>query len=433
MVSPRIMKRCITLSVLVTAWFSILASGAFGAGPERLIYGPVRYDVKERYGTPNIYADRFGASKGLFAIKLQNGEKPLERSEFIKFSLNGETVLRDGWYEYMFLACIVPLEQENEFELELKDVKPLGFKRPHLPARFVTMSVLPASIHLPPGVYGLDSWQGLKDIEVLLGKITNRETAVLAAGALDLSKEVAVRAETMRTLSLRKDPSALPLINAVFHDLHAAAAVRGEAATALGLLGNVTSIPALMIGIQDAEENVRLGSARALSLYPEENIREPLTRLLERLDPIRRDVLVSTMVQVGWKPSRTLHGLVKSPDQAVSATAINVLVKSGDREAFDLLLELLDRPGSLDPGTVIGILAETGDTRAVAALENMARNPSRRTGREAELAEALAALRDPGAVAVIADLAEATPRGVTRFRIEQAYKRLAGRDYPGSK
>jgi len=72
---------------LVTGGISI--SGA----ADEAIFGPVKYDVKERYGKANQYAGTFAASEGLYLIKLQNGEKPQERSEWIELTLNGSLVL----------------------------------------------------------------------------------------------------------------------------------------------------------------------------------------------------------------------------------------------------------------------------------------------------------------------------------------------------
>jgi HEAT repeat protein len=419
------MRRMFAL-LLLFCFCPIVASAAT---PEKTLFGPARYDVKERYGKDNVYAERFTAPEGVALIRLQNGSRIPERSDFIQFKLNGVTLLQADKYDYSFLACVVHLQKENSVEIVLRDALPSGFRRPPLPPRFVIMTVLPYNGKLPFGVYGINTPEDLKDIAGMAGRITSAESASFALSSLDLTKSVETRAEAMRRLSDRKDASAQPFISALYNDVQASPEIRGEAALALGLLGDRSSIPSFLTGLLDAEEKIRLGSARALSFFSEEDTRQGLTQMLERLDTMRRDAVIRAIVSSGWKPVGTLLTLAESKDPHVSRTAIDLLGNTGDPRALPLLLKLLNEPGPRDVKAIITALGETRDDRATEALVGVARDPARRAGKEAELGEALAKLGDQKSADVIAEMIRKTESRQTRTRLEHAYAKLTGKAY----
>jgi HEAT repeat protein len=311
----------------------------------------------------------------------------------------------------------------------VKDVMPSGFKRPPLPPRSVVVTVLPYSGKLSPAGYGVNTWTELDDVLGLLQKMADSESAAFALASINLTKDPAARAEAMRRLSDRKDPKALAFITSVFNNLANDADVRGEAALALGLLGDKSSVPVLMPGVTDAAEKTRIASSRALSFYKEEDTRESLMKLLERLDTIRRDAVIASIVSAGWKPVSTLVTMAESPDPLVSRNAIGILGSTRDPRATDLLLKLLRDPGQRDVKAIISALGDTRDPRAVEPLFAVAKDRSKRTGKEVELGEALAELGDQRSADVIVDMIKHIETRTGRMHLLQAYKKLTGKDY----
>ena len=333
------------------------------------------------------------------------------------------------FYEFAYVACIVRLQKENSFEINVKDSKPSGLKRPPLPPRFAIMSVLPYTGKLPEGSYGLSAWEQLDQLSTLLQKISNPASAALAAASVSVRNDLAARAEAMRRLSDNKDMSTLPFISAVFNTPAYHGEVRGEAAIGLGLLGAKESIPLLVNGLLDPEEKPRLGSARALSFFKEEDTREPLIKLLERLDTMRRDAMISAIVSAGWKPVSALMTLAESQDPHISHNAIGILGTTRDPRATDLLLKLFKDPGQRDLRRIISALGDTHDARAVDPLLALAKDRVQRAGKEVELGGALSNLGDQRAASLIEDMIKRAETRSKRVELQQSYKRLTGKDF----
>lgn len=247
--------------------------------------------------------------------------------------------------------------------------------------------------------------------------------------ALNLENDAATRAEAVRKLADRRDTRTQSFLEALYHDFRAYPEIRGEAAVALGMLGAKGSIRSLISGMLDPDEKARLGSARALSLYNEEDTREPLTDMLLRLDVTRRDAVIRSISGAGWKPLGALMTLAESSDPYVSSTAVGILGSSRELRATQLLLKLLEEPGRQDINQIIAALGETRDQRAIEGLAAMAKDPVKRTGKEAELGEAFANLGDGKWADLIAEMLKASRVPLTRSRLQEAYKKLAGREY----
>jgi HEAT repeat protein len=291
------------------------------------------------------------------------------------------------------------------------------------------MSVLPYTGKLPEGSYGVHAWEGLNELSDTLQKISNPASISLAAASISVRNDAAARAEAMRRLADNKDMSARPFISSVFSNPAHNGEVRGEAAIALGLLGSTESIPMLVNGLLESEEKPRLASARALSFFKEEETREPLMKLLERLDTMRRDAVISAIVNAGWKPVSALMTLAESQDAHVSHNAIGILGTTRDPRATELLLKLLKDPGRRDQRRIISALGDTHDARAVEPLLALAQDRAMRSGKEVELGEALSLLGDQRSAAVIKDMIERAETRSKRLQLQQAYKRLTGKDF----
>ena len=398
---------------------------------DQAVFGPKRYDVKERHGKENRYSDIFAAREGAYLIQLHNGEKPSERSEWIELAINGEKMLKDDKYGYFFFAGFLTLHNENKIEIVLKDEKPVGFRKPVLPPRFVTITVtpLPVALSKMKGIFGLNAWDDMKQFAESVLKIKNAEAQALAMTAANMQNDVNTRADAARKLSGLMEGSAQDFLLGVYKDVNCAQDVRGEAALALGVLGDTAVIPALMPGILAPEEKVRIGSARALSFFKEQDTQELLLKQLERLDVMRKDAAINAIVNAGWKPVGTVLKLAESGDPKIAAMATKLLGSMQDSRATDLLLKFLAEPGPRDEKIIISSLGNTKDPRAVEPLLKIAGDPEKRKGKQAELGEALAELGDQRAVEPIADMIKKADSRSSWDRLRAAYKKLTGKDF----
>ncbi len=419
------------LRMVVTVLVMVAGALSLAGAAEQTIFGPEKYDVKERYGKVNRYTGTFTAGEALYLIKLQNGDKLPGRSDWIELTLNGEKLLNDGKYGYAYFVGFVNLKKENIFEIVLKDDKPSGFRRPALPPRFVALSVhqeIPA-LKKMNGVFGLNRWDGLHAYSETILKIKNADALSFAMSASNLRNDVSVRSDAMRKLSDLKEHSAQDYLLSIYGDVNCVPDVRGEAALALGILGDKAVIPVLIPGVLDPEDKVRVGSARALSFYNEEDTQAFLMKLLERLDFMRKDAAINAIVSAGWKPVGTIVTLAESNDLQVANTATKLLGGMQDPRATDLLLKLLDQPGSRDQSVIINALGDTKDPRAIEPLLKIASDPDRRKGKQAALGEALASLGDQRAVDPLADMIKKADSRVSWERLRAAYKKLTGKDH----
>lgn len=412
--------------------FFILAVGAGSlfvavlSAEAQQLFGPVRYDVKERYGEENRYTETVRAPEGPALVRLQNGSQPSERPDIIELSMNGKQLLGEGRYDYPVILCFVILKKENTIELNLRDQIPQGMRRPPVLPKLVVLSLLSVPARLPEGVYGIDDWAGLKEYVALFQKIRRPESVSLAVEAADLRQEVPARIEALRKLAERQDRDARDYLIYMFRDYHAAPGVRAEAALALGKFGERQMVPALLDGILDSHAVIRLNAARALSMYPEEDSREHLERILESLDPIRKTAVIQAIVGAGWKPVATIGAMARSSDTRVSSVAIELLGSMKEPRATDLLLDMLGEQGNRNSAVIIRALGNTGDSRAVDALLVLARDRLQRKGRESLLGAALANLGDRKAAGAILEMGKSVDSDQDLNALQDAYAKLTG-------
>ena len=400
-------------------------------GAEQSVSGPAKFDVKERYGKANKYSGTFEAPEGPALIQWKNGGQLEQRSDWFQFSLNNEAVLSDDKYGYLFLAGFIDVKKQNTYEAIVKDDKPSGFYRPVLPPRFIIMTVLgvPKGTERLHGVFGINDWNELLLYRDLFYKITDPAAFELAMQAADLRLPTTRRAEAMRKLTIMKVPSAESYLVYMYSDVYCVNDVRGEAAFGLAELGDAKFIPLLMRGVMYPDERVSVPSARALSFFPEDATGPELVKMLESLDYMRKSAVIRSIINAGWKPVGTLVTLAESADPATSRMAIRLLGGMNDKRATDLLLRLLDSPGTRDVAVIISALGETKDPRALEPLLKLAADRDKRKGKEPELGEALAQFGDQRAVKPITDMIETVETRQAWDRLRQAYKKLTGKDY----
>lgn len=402
-----------------------------GHAAEAPVFGPVKYDVNERYGKKNLYTADFSASEALYLIKLQNGDESSSPSDFLALSVNGQPVVLDDRYPFTFIACFIKLKKENTLELLLKDVRPPGFRRPPLVPKSVTITVLPAPAQMRSlrGSFGLQAWEGVQDIIATLQGIKKPAAVGLAMEACSLSLTTAERAEALRKLSDLKEPSAENYLLKVYGSRTAPTELRAEAALAIAVLGNVSQIPLLIQGVVDPNELIRAACARGLSFFPEERTGDELMQVLMRLDKLRRGTVVDTIVQSGWKPFATMRKMADSEDTVVAAIGLDFIGKTKEPRSTDLLLDMLSRKDDEKAKAVIRALGKTGDPRATEALLPLAADPKQRAGKEVELADALADLGDQRAAPLIEKMIKEAQLVPIENRLRGAYRRLTGKNY----
>jgi len=406
--------------VITMSLFCSLAAMA----AEKDIYGPERFDVKERYGKDNKYTRSFQASEELYLIKIQNGEQPAGRTDFLEFTVNGEKILREDRYGFSFIASFVKLKKENTVEVNVKDDKPSGFRRPPLPPRSVTITVVSAPSRIGTGSVGLAVWDQLKNLIAAVQKIKTPGGGALAFAAANLQNELSVRTEAMRKLSDLKDPGALDFFRFMYNNFQDKPEVCGEAALAIGVLRDVSFIPALMHGVFDPEEKIRVPSARALSFYPEADTAKPLSEALTKLDTIRATAVIRSIAAADWKPVSTLISLAQGTDVNVSNTGVEILGTTRDPRAVDELLKFLAAPDKRDVRTIILALGESRDSRALEPLLAIATDPVKRKGLEGALGVAFTNLGDQRAVVPITEMLKTPLTRIEFERLVEAHKKL---------
>jgi HEAT repeat protein len=349
---------------------------------------------------------------------------PAGRTDSLEFTVNNEKILREDRYGFGFIACFVKLQKENTFEVNVKDDKPSGFRRPPLAPRFVTITVVPAVARIGTGSLGLTVWDQLGNVTGAIHKIKTPGAGALAFAAANLQNEPSVRMEAMRKLSDLKDTSTIDFFRFMYNNYPDKPEVCGEAALAIGVLQDVSSIPALMHGVFDPEEKLRIPSARALSFYPETETAKPLSEALTKLDMLRVTAVIRSIAAADWKPVSTLINLTQGSDMNVANTAVEILGTTREPRAVDQLLKLLVTPGMRDVRTIILALGESRDARALEPLLVIANDPGKRKGLEGALGTALGNLGDQRGVVPITEMLK-TPLTRSEFdRLAEAYKKL---------
>lgn len=419
---------------LVLILLLLLHAGTVAApapAAEQALFGPVKYDVKERYGKENVYTASFGASEAIYLIRIQNGEKPGEQPDLFEFSLNGVKVLKKDSYLYRYMAYFVRLKSENTLEISVQDRQLPGYRRPPALPRNVVVTVLPASANTRSleGVFGLHVWDARKDPFEIMLKIKNPEAERLAVQAMDLRLDAQQRQEALRNLSGLNDKSTQDYLRRMYANIIEEQAVRAEAGLCLALLGDSRDIPLLMRGVIDSGETISIAASRGLSFYPEADTQDLLITTLEQLDNLRKGSVIRNIAQSGWKPVGAMMRMADSQDPHIAGIALHLLGGISDPRSVDFLLALLENPGNRNVRSVISALSETRDPRVTERLLALANDPVRRAGKEIELAEALASKGDQRAVGPITDMMQNVRSNIGRSRMNSAYKKLTGNDY----
>lgn len=390
------------------------------------VFGPERFEVRERHGEDNLYRKTFRTAGGPHVIKVRNGTQRSERPDILEMRMNGAHLFGPGQHDYPLFAYFLSLDTENTIELDLRDHRSSAMRRSRISEKFVIVSIEPAFARFPEGLYGAVSWESMKDLEGAIRKMKDGDARSRAFNALDLRQPVELRREAVRALGAEEDPRSRDYFLFLYRDLFAAPAVRGAAAEALGMLRDASMVPPLLDGLFQPLEEVRAGSARALALYPERETGRQLTRRLERMDPLRKSATIRSIVNAGWRPFGAIEEMSASPDPHAASVAIELLGTMKEQRATDRLLALLREEEGRNRKDIIRALGVAGDARAVEPLLALAHDPVRRKGLEAALGTALAQLGDMRARPVIREMIDIVTDLHDQLTLRQAFLTLTG-------
>jgi hypothetical protein len=173
---------------------SLLAVAGLAEPADRTIFGPVKYEVKERYGADNRYTATFKAPGDLVVVRLKNGDTWPERPDVLSFSVNGKEILREARYEHPVIATFAQLPGENSLEVFVKDAKPSGMRRPKPTPKFTTLSVLRSPISGVEGSFGGVTYEQIIEYVKTIKRITRPDALAAVVTAAGLQNEHAVRA-----------------------------------------------------------------------------------------------------------------------------------------------------------------------------------------------------------------------------------------------
>ena len=420
-----------TPRIITSILLLFLAVAATAAGAEQTVFGPAKYDVKDRYGKKNHYSAAVPAAPGLYVIRIMNGEQPAERPDYVGVAVNGRKILIDDRYPFRYVASFIELAKENTLEVDMRDEQPAGFRRAPATPKNIVVTVLPAppSMKSLRGTFGMGSWEALKDVADGFLRIKDPAAAQLAMDSVSLHLSSGERAAAVRKLSDLKEKTAEDFLLRLFNDPNTASDVRAEVCLALAAFGDKKLIPLLTRTVLDPDDRVSTAAARGLSFYPEEDTQAELTKVLEALDHMRKNAAIRTIADSGWKPVNTIIGLADSTDPHIANIAVAFLGSMREPRATDHLIKILNAPGKQDVRLVVRALGATGDPRATEALLAHAADPVKRRGLEVELADAFVVLGDKRAERPIVDMIKHPPYPAAEGKLKNAYRRLMGKEY----
>ncbi|HLL65545.1 MAG TPA: HEAT repeat domain-containing protein [Micromonosporaceae bacterium] len=177
---------------------------------------------------------------------------------------------------------------------------------------------------------------------------------------------------------------------------------RARAADVLGHLPRTDSIPALTALLDDRSADVRAAAVRALGRIGDPSAAQPLLACLARHRPVAEQLVAQALVRLGVDALPDLLTALRHRDEAVRATAVQVLGLIGAVDAADDVADTLRCDESLEVRIrAARTLGRLGARHSLAPLLH-AVEPAESTALRSEAARALG---DLGAVAAATPLA----------------------------
>jgi HEAT repeat protein len=198
----------------------------------------------------------------------------------------------------------------------------------------------------------------------------------LAAASVRLltsKNEREVAAEFLRLKAFEDDRNVVGMIHMLDSDVRGQSEhsiVRGQAAAALGQMGDPRAIPHLMEMRDDSEEQVRFSVIRALGRLKAKEAESLLLETLDDPSPLLRMSAASALGHLGAVDAipRLRKSLDSDPDSEVRVTAVEALVILGDESARvqvpEALSEIDARTRELPRWRALEEAAETGEALA---------------------------------------------------------------------
>lgn len=221
-----------------------------------------------------------------------------------------------------------------------------------------------------------------------LGKMGEVALEPLLATLSDTNKDWAVRGDAAKALGELGDERAVGLLLNAFEDENVY--IRRMVAEALGKLGDISVLEPLIIALEDEDWLIREAVAKALQRLGEAAI-EPLTkRLMDKRWVIRGE---SAKILGGLGDDRVLEPLLvalKDENSYVRSAAALGLGKLGNNQALESLLASFSDENIFVRVAATEALGELGDTRALELLVDSVKDESASVRRA--VAEALGKL-----------------------------------------
>ena len=169
----------------------------------------------------------------------------------------------------------------------------------------------------------------------------------------------------------QKDPAAVDTLLKVLKDKTDDGWARGDAAVALGEIGDKRTIGPLIETLNDENEHVREYAVRGLVQFDDERVIDPLLRMLKSKNVYTRLIAVRGLSVDNPKVVDALIDLVKNdPDRGVRGRALRSLAATKEEKAFQTLMGVVqnEKTHPFEKADAVYALGKMADKRAVEPL-----------------------------------------------------------------
>lgn len=185
-------------------------------------------------------------------------------------------------------------------------------------------------------------------------------------------KDNVARRQSLIELGESQDPDVLEILNEHAQDTFAI--IREGALTALGKLGDPSSVGTVLRALLDRDSDVIRAAFAALKLIGDRRVVRPLLRYGQER-PQWKPLANDTLVRIGPRVMQELLGLSQSDDTGLVLDAIVVLGRIGDKQAVPSLIERLSHVSHLIRANVAEALALIGEPSSVPHLIHLLKDP----------------------------------------------------------
>lgn len=180
------------------------------------------------------------------------------------------------------------------------------------------------------------------------------------------------RRQSLLELGESQDPDVLEILNE--HAQDTLAVIREGALTALGKLGDPSSVGTVLRALLDRDSDVIRAAFAALKLIGDRRVVRSLLRYGQER-PQWKPLVNDTLVRIGPRVIQELLGLLQSDDAGLMLDAIVVLGRIGDKQTVPSLVARLSHVSHLIRAHVAEALALIGEPSSVPHLTHLLKDP----------------------------------------------------------